>query len=148
MLFRSRVANIIAMESPLRKLSTYQVWRDTVELNMANLKTQVANFREQGYKIIGYGAAAKGNTLLNYAEIDLDFIVDDNELKQGLYTPGRAIPIVGISKVNELQDEDCRVVFVPLAWNFFTEIRERIRSARKNKNDVFLRYFPTVEIVR
>jgi SAM-dependent methyltransferase len=145
---QARVANIIAMEAPLRQLSTYQVWRDTVELNMQALKQHISNFREQGYKIVGYGAAAKGNTLLNYAEIDLDFIVDDNELKQGLYTPGRAIPIVGISKVNKLADEDCRVVFVPLAWNFFTEIRERIQSARKNDQDVFLRYFPNVELVK
>jgi SAM-dependent methyltransferase len=143
----ARVANIIAMESDLRQLSTYQLWRDHVELNVTALKRHINSYREQGYKIVGYGAAAKGNTLLNYAEIDLDFIVDDNELKQGLYTPGRAIPIVSIDQVTALSTTD-RVVFVPLAWNFFTEIRNRIQSARTNDQDVFLRYFPTVELVK
>lgn len=142
------VQNIIAMESALLKRSTYQAWRDTVELNMSMLKSQISNFREQGYKLVGYGAAAKGNTLLNYAELDLDFIIDDNPLKQGLFTPGRSIPIVGMSKLNRLEDEGARVVFIPLAWNFFTEIRERILSARDNRQDVFLRYFPTVELVK
>lgn len=142
------VQNIIAMEAPLLEHSTYHNWRNTVESNMRSLKFYINQYREQGYKIIGYGAAAKGNTLLNYTELDLDFIIDDSALKQGLFTPGRSIPIVGMSKLNLLEDKDARVVFIPLAWNFFTEIRERILSARDNKQDVFLRYFPTVELVK
>lgn len=141
------VQNIIAMEAPLLKHSTYQVWRDTVELNVEALKTQIAHLREQGYVLIGYGAAAKGMTLLNYAKIDLDFIVDDNALKQGLFTPGRSIPIVGIEHLQTLSEQS-QVVFIPLAWNFFDEIRSRILNTRKNNQDVFLRYFPTVEIVK
>jgi hypothetical protein len=139
--------NIIAMEAPLLKASTYQQWRDTVESNVQSLKFQVDQYRKQGYQLVGYGAAAKGNTLLNYAELDLDFIVDDNPLKQGLYTPGRAIPIVSIKQVQDLSQQD-RVLFIPLAWNFFDEIRERILAVRKNEHDEFLRYFPKVELVK
>ena len=141
------VQNIIAMEAPLLKLNTYQQWRNTVESNVQALKFQIEQYRKQGYRLIGYGAAAKGNTLLNYAELDLDFIVDDNELKQGSFTPGRSIPIVSIRRIQALLQQD-RVVFVPLAWNFFDEIRTRILDARKNDQDLFLRYFPTVEIVK
>jgi 2-polyprenyl-3-methyl-5-hydroxy-6-metoxy-1,4-benzoquinol methylase len=141
------VQNIIAMEAPLLKERTYQQWRGTVESNVTALKSHVDQYREQGYQLVGYGAAAKGNTLLNYAELDLDFIVDDNPLKQGLYTPGRSIPIVGINQVKELSQQS-KVVFIPLAWNFFDEIRARILDVRKNDQDVFLRYFPTVEIVK
>ena len=141
------VQNIIAMEAPLLKLNTYQQWRNTVESNVKALKFQIEQYRKQGYRLIGYGAAAKGNTLLNYAELDLDFIVDDNELKQGSFTPGRSIPIVSIRRIQALLQQD-RVVFVPLAWNFFDEIRTRILDARKNDQDLFLRYFPTVEIVK
>ena len=141
------VQNIIAMEAPLLKLNTYQQWRDTVESNVKALKFHIDQYRKQGYRLIGYGAAAKGNTLLNYAELDLDFIVDDNELKQGSFTPGRSIPIVSIRRIQALLQQD-RVVFVPLAWNFFDEIRTRILDARKNDQDLFLRYFPTVEIVK
>ena len=141
------VQNIIAIEAPLLKLNTYQQWRNTVESNVKALKFQIEQYRKQGYRLIGYGAAAKGNTLLNYAELDLDFIVDDNELKQGSFTPGRSIPIVSIRRIQALLQQD-RVVFVPLAWNFFDEIRTRILDARKNDQDLFLRYFPTVEIVK
>ena len=142
-----RVQNIIAMEAPLLKTKTYQQWRDTVESNMSALKFHIEQYRKQEYLLVGYGAAAKGNTLLNYAELDLDFIVDDNPLKQGLYTPGRAIPIVGIERVRELAQHN-RVLFIPLAWNFFDEIRERILAVRNNDQDEFLRYFPTVELVK
>jgi 2-polyprenyl-3-methyl-5-hydroxy-6-metoxy-1,4-benzoquinol methylase len=141
------VQNIIAMEAPLLAQNTYQQWRVTVESNMQSLKFYVDQYRNQGYRLVGYGAAAKGNTLLNYAELDLDFIVDDNPLKQGLYTPGRAIPIVGVGQVRDLTQQD-RVLFIPLAWNFFDEIRERILAVRKNEHDEFLRYFPTVELVK
>ena len=141
------VQNIIDMEAPLLEESTYQQWRATVESNVKELKFQVDQYRSQGYRLVGYGAAAKGNTLLNYAELDLDFIVDDSPLKQGLFTPGRSIPIVSIRRVEELLQQD-RVVFIPLAWNFFDEIRTRILDVRKNDQDVFLRYFPTVEIVK
>lgn len=143
----AHVANIIAMEAPLLKASTYQLWRDTVELNVAALKSYIEKFRKQEYLLVGYGAAAKGNTLLNYAELDLDFIVDDNPLKQGLHTPGRAIPIVGIKRVQDLGQHN-RVLFIPLAWNFFDEIRQRILAVRKNNQDEFLRYFPKVELVK
>jgi len=141
------VKNIIDIEAPLFKTSTYQLWRNTVELNVSALKSHIDEFRKQEYLLVGYGAAAKGNTLLNYAELDLDFIVDDNPLKQGLFTPGRTIPIAGIDRVRNLAQQD-RVVFIPLAWNFFNEIRENIVNARKNEQDVFLRYFPTVELVK
>ena len=43
------------------------------------------------YPVIGYGAAAKGNTFLNFTDVKLDYVIDDNELKQGLYTPGTNI---------------------------------------------------------
>jgi hypothetical protein len=141
------VQNILAMEASLLEISTYQQWRDTVESNMTALKVLVEQYRTQGYLLVGYGAAAKGNTLLNYAELDLDFIVDDNPLKQGLYTPGRAVAIVGIERLQDLDQHAC-VLFVPLAWNFFDEIRQRILAVRNHERDEFLRYFPKVELVR
>lgn len=93
-------------------------------------------------KIVGYGAPAKGNTLLNAAYAKLDFIIDDNPLKQGLYTPGMHIPVFGSEKLNEYADED--LIFVPLAWNFFDEIRKKITTLRPNRNDLFLKTYPVV----
>lgn len=142
---QNHVQNIIAMESKLLKKSTYDSWRSAVESNVAQLVSTLDRLQHQGYALIGYGAAAKGNTLLNYADIDLDFIVDDNPLKQSLYTPGKSIPIVGIDRLDN--SNYGRIVFVPLAWNFFDEIRTRILTVRNSNSDLFLRYFPKVEMV-
>ena len=98
---------------------------------------------DNGYKVIGYGAAAKGNTFLNFSMFKLDYIVDDNPLKQGLYSPGSKIPICSPDKLLEETDKIC---IVPLAWNFFDEIKQKVLS-RKSDNVVFLKYFPQVEIV-
>lgn len=97
-------------------------------------------FKSEGYTLVGYGAAAKGNTLLNYMQYKLDYIIDDNPLKHGYLTPGMDIPITSIDLVADNKIE--KVCFVPLAWNFYKEIKERISNVRDTKNDVFVRYFP------
>ena len=102
-------------------------------------------YRNKGYILGGYGAAAKGNTLLNFSKIKLDFIVDDNELKQGKYSPGMHIPVVPISHLDQFGPDD-KVLFIPLAWNYFDDIQKKILSKRNNPNDKFLKYFPKVEI--
>jgi SAM-dependent methyltransferase len=139
--------NIIAMEraAGLFDVNTYQQWNSNVQHNVFELILGVKKYRKQGYHIVGYGAAAKGMTLINFAGLDLDFIVDDNPLKQGKYAPGTVIPICSPSKILEIaQDEN--ILFIPLAWNFYTEIRSRIQSIRSNPDDRFLSYFPTVEV--
>lgn len=104
---------------------------------------EIAEHKANGKVLIGYGAPAKGNTLLNASNVVLDFIIDDNPLKQGLYTPGMRIPIFSSEKLKEYVDID-NIVFVPLAWNFFDEIKAKIEKMRPNKKDDFLRYFPYV----
>jgi len=99
----------------------------------------------KGCYIVGYGAAAKGNTLLNFGEIDLDYIVDDNPLKQGLYTPGRKIKIVSLDDIIKIAG-DRAVVWVPLSWNFFDEIRSRIRD-KYFEPTVFVKYFPNMQLI-
>ena len=64
-------------------------------------------------------------------------IIDDNLLKQGLYTPGSSIGIVGSDVLKSFKEDD-KIVFVPLAWNFFDEIRKRILSQRNNENDKWI----------
>jgi len=98
----------------------------------------------KGYKIVGYGAAAKGNTVLNYCKIKLDYIVDDNPLKQRKYTPGLDIKVV---PAYNLVDTEEPLLIVIFAWNFAQEIRERIKKVRNNPNDKFLVYFPTFKFV-
>jgi hypothetical protein len=125
--------------------STYTTWEQTVKSNVEDLVTAVQTFRDNGYTVVGYGAAAKGNTLLNFSGIKLDFIIDDSPLKQGKFTPGTGFPIVSIKELDRYTDQD-RLVFVPLAWNFFAEIKNRIQTARSVDTDIFVQYFPKVKL--
>ena len=139
------IKNLIAMEADLLQKETYTHWAAETK-NLKQKFVDLCNeYKLDGYKLIGYGAAAKGNTLLNYTGIDLDYIIDDNPLKQGKYSPGRNIPIVGVDILDTLLTED-KILFVPLAWNFFVEIKAKILSHRTNSNDRFLKYFPEVAI--
>lgn len=101
---------------------------------------KVLELKRKGYKIIGYGAAAKGNTFLNFSKIHLDYIVDDNPLKHNLYSPGSKIKILSPDALSEEKEKIC---VVPLAWNFFNEIKEKVDS-RITTECIFLKYFPEV----
>lgn len=139
------IQNKISIESKLYSLATYKEWEDTIKQNMAELAIIIGKYRKAGYKIVGHGAAAKGNTMLNYSKIKLDLILDDNPIKQKLYTPGSHILITKPEQLNYYSFED-KILFVPLAWNFFSEISKRIKNLRNIDHDLFLSYFPKVEI--
>lgn len=139
------IENLLAMESKLTDLQTYKNWERTVQDNMFQLKSTIQAYASQGYKIVGYGAAAKGNTLLNYIKRPLDLIIDDSPLKQNMYAPGTNSPIKSIESLKEFTKED-KIVFMPLAWNFFNEISQRIKQVRNEPQDLFLKYFPKVEV--
>ncbi|MEW6418250.1 MAG: class I SAM-dependent methyltransferase [Nitrospirota bacterium] len=86
------------------------------EENLAYLE----NKKKQGKRVFGFGAPVKGNTLLNYFGIGtqyLDCLIEKNELRRGLYSPGMHIPIVIEKELKELPD-----VYYVLAWNFKKEI--------------------------
>lgn len=128
----------------LHSPATYIAYAKKCQQVTDDLKETLLGYKADGYVLAGYGAAAKGMTLLNYGDIQLDFVIDDNPLKQGLFTPGTHIPVVGIDMLKEC--EDLNVVFVPLAWNFYTEIRNRILQVRNKDGDVFIRYFPSITV--
>ena len=143
---KHRIQNLIDVEreTGLYSKKTYDDYKQNI-LNIVESFKKVVEHVQGEYPVIGYGAAAKGNTFLNFADIKLDYVIDDNELKQGLYTPGTNIEIKSVELLREY-DEDDRILFVPLAWNFYDEIRKRIKKVRDNKNDRFLKYFPNIEV--
>lgn len=86
------------------------------------LREIIEDMRSQGLKIAGYGASARGSTILTYFGIGaehLDFLVDKNTLKQGLYSPNTRIPIKPVEAIEQEKPD----VLLVLAWNFFDEIR-------------------------
>lgn len=131
----------------LYDLSTYIKYANNVHRLCDELKSILTKYQTNGYKIIGYGAAAKGNTLLNFLKQDLDYILDDAKLKINLYTPGMNIPIYPITHL--LKDVNKHnIIILPLAWNFFNEIREKIVNITMDNVDItFIKYFPEIEIV-
>ena len=94
------------------------------------LTTLLKNLKRKRKKIVGYGAAAKGNVLTNYFNIGpeiLDYIVDSTPYKQGLFTPGKHIPIYA---ENRLTIDRPDYVLI-LAWNFAEEIIKKEMTFRK-----------------
>ena len=131
-------------EQGLQDMNTYLAYADHCHTIIGDLNSTLDHYRGLGYTLVGYGAAAKGNTLLNFGKTKLDMIIDDNPMKQGLYSPGISIPVLAIDTLDSLGDT--KVAFVPLAWNFFKEISSKIKTKRDQEGDVFIKYFPTVSV--
>ena len=132
-------------EMGLTDVKTFLGFSDKVIKNAEEVKKILASLKQQGKKIVGYGAAAKGNTLLNYFKIGpdlLDYIVDTTPLKWGRYSPGMHIPVVPPEK---LKTDIPDYIFL-LAWNYTDAILEKERGLRE-KGVKFIIPVPTVKIV-
>jgi len=141
--FNQNVDNRLKYESSRYHKEFYNTYRNNAMRCLNDLKDYIIEQKSQGKKVIGYGAAAKGMTVLNAGNITLDYIVDDNELKQNLLTPGMNIPVYN-TKCLKLELED--LIIVPLAWNFYSEIISKVRALRPERYDIFIKYFPNFKI--
>ena len=129
----------------LDKIETYVNFAEKVEKNKKELRNLLLKLKKENKEIVGYGAAAKGNTLLNYFQINnkiLDFIVDDSPLKQALYTPGAHIPIFSPDKLKESQPD----YLLLLAWNYAESILKKEQKLR-NEGVKFIIPVPKVKII-
>jgi SAM-dependent methyltransferase len=93
------------------------------------LNGMIRGLKEQGKSVSGYGAPAKASTIINFCGLtprEIDYIVDDNPLKQDRLIPGRKIPIVPSAYLNE-HPTDYVLIF---AWNFAKEIIAKIEPLR------------------
>ncbi|MBP1886767.1 class I SAM-dependent methyltransferase [Sinorhizobium mexicanum] len=112
-------------DAGMQSAETYEAFSARVDEIRRDLIAMLEQLKADGVAVAGYGAPAKGNTLLNYFKIGpelLDYLVDRNTLKQGLYSPGMKIPI---RSPEALKEEDKPAVLLVLAWNFFDEIRSQ-----------------------
>jgi len=111
-------------KNKLHEISTLKNFSVKIENNKKDLINLIQKLKSNGKKIVGYGAPAKGNTLLNYFGIGteiLDYIVDDSPNKQGLFTPGKHIPVFSFDKLS-VDPPDYILI---LAWNFSDPIMEK-----------------------
>ena len=107
--------------------------------------TFLADAKRQGKTVAAYGAAAKGNTLMNFAEIGSDliqYVVDKNPAKQGKFMPGSHIPIVSPGALHS-QRPDYLVI---LPWNIADEVMQQ-NAALAELGTQFVKAVPKLEIV-
>ena len=109
----------------LRSPERYSRFADGVKESKRALLELLIDLRRDGKLVVGYGAPGKGNTLLNYCGIRtdlLDFTVDRNPFKHGLFTPGTHIPIAPVERIAETRPDYVLV----LPWNLIDEISSQL----------------------
>jgi len=110
-------------------LHLYRSYAARVRASKHEILEFMIGLKREGKRIAGYGAPAKGNTLLNYCGIGRDFVdftVDRNPHKQGLFLPGTHIPIRSPAAIDEERPD---VVFI-LPWNLREEIMQQLPHIR------------------
>lgn len=108
----------------LDRAETLIRFAEKIDLIKANLARRLSEIKDRGETIAGFGAPAKATTLMHHFGIGpdvVDFIVDDSPLKQGLFSPGLHIPVVGADAIEERKPDYLLI----LAWNFAEPIMEK-----------------------
>ena len=120
----------------------YKNWGKRCKETVKKIKYRIDSISEKN-TIIGYGAAAKANTFLNFSKVKFEIIIDDNKLKQNKFCPGSKIPIKSLNFIKNYKNN---IYIVPLAWNFYKEIKKRVKSVRRKNKDKFIVFFPKFKI--
>lgn len=117
-------------EAGLLDPTTYDAFGEAVRGVKHGLLRFLLDARRRGERVLGYGAPAKGNTLLNYCGVGPDLLAATADLsphKQGRYLPGTRIPIVSPDRLRELRPD--HVLILP--WNLTAEITEQMADVRE-----------------
>ena len=130
----------------LGAIDTYAGFGDQVREVKRGLLDFLIRARRDREHIVAYGAAAKGNTLLNYCGIRTDFIdyvADRSPLKQGRLLPGTRIPIVAPERIRETRPSHVLV----LPWNIKDEIKGQLAFVKEWGGQLFVPV-PHLEILQ
>lgn len=128
----------------LDRAETYRDFATRLDALKKDLGTLLSDLKAQGKKIVGFGAPAKATTLMFHFELSgdlLDFIVDDNPLKQGMYSPGHNIPILPSKALYERKPDYALI----LAWNFADSIIANHQAFRQQGGQ-FIVPIPKLEV--
>ena len=141
------VRDILEMERAMGidQFKTYARFAEKTQDIKAAVRQTLTDLATQGKRVVGYGAPAKGNTLLSFLDLGpslIPYIVDRSALKQGRYTPGAHIPVVSPDRLLEDQPDFILV----LAWNFLEEVMEQQGEYRR-RGGGFIVPVPDVKIL-
>jgi len=124
--------------------AVYVAYAEKIRATKRSLLTKLMELKAQGKTIVGYGAPAKGNTLMNYCGIGsdmLEFTVDRSPHKQSMFLPGTRLPIHAPSAIDDLKPD--YVLILP--WNLKDEVMSQMVHIR-GWGGKFIVPIPTVEI--
>jgi 2-polyprenyl-3-methyl-5-hydroxy-6-metoxy-1,4-benzoquinol methylase len=141
------VGRVLSIEKNfgINTINCYQGFQSRVEKIKLELLHFLINAKVDNKKVVAYGAAAKGNTLLNYAGIKsdlIDYVVDLNPVKQGKYLPGSRIPVLPESNLKITQPN----YIIILPWNIKGEIIKQLDYTRR-WNSKFAIFIPKFELL-
>lgn len=127
----SNVADTLLQElfDELYNVKTFEKYKLLCLQYRNNFQSKLLKLKLGNKNIIGFGSTAKSNTLLNFANIDssyIDYIIDENPLKQNLHAPGSNILITDISTLKTHLTDN--TVILVTAWNFYTEIKAKLEK--------------------
>ncbi|CBS91556.1 protein of unknown function (plasmid) [Azospirillum lipoferum 4B] len=114
----------------LNQTETYLAFTDRIRRTRRSLLRFLIQAQEEGSMVAGYGAPAKGNTLLNYCGVDASFIaftVDRSPHKQGTWLPGTRIPVLAPNAIDVARPDYLLI----LPWNLADEIMEHMAHVRE-----------------
>ena len=116
-------------ELGLDKFQIYQDFSKKVDQIKNNVKKNITNLKSKKKTIVGYGSPAKATTALNFYNIskEINFIIEDNSLKQEKFLPGVKIPIKSKKFLKNTPD-----YLLVLAWNFFEDIKKNNKDLAEN----------------
>jgi len=143
-----RIRNVLATEDKLR-IDDFNVWQEfgnRLQALKKEVRTFIADERAKGKTVWGYGASTKGNTLLQYFELDvtmIDAIAERSPYKFGLRTIGTDIPIVSEDEMRAAKPDYLLV----LPWHFIDEFQEREVEYLKN-GGAFIVPCPDFKVIR
>lgn len=128
----SRVQELLdyELQNGFYTIEKYKNFSKKVEQIKTNLIKILTELRNNGHTIYGYGAPAKGNTMLNYCGIDsklIDCLIETNELKSGLFAPGSKIKVIHEKNMKKIPD-----FYLVLAWNFIDTFIKKEQNFLKN----------------
>ena len=124
-----RVGELLSLEKEkgYKDVQVYHSFAQNVARTKDALLEILSSLKSQGSHIVGIGAPAKGNTLLNYCGLDaqtIDYLTEKSVLKIGLYSPGMHIPVVDEARLFEDRPEAALL----LSWNIAEELKNKMRQ--------------------
>jgi len=143
----NRVKSLVDREvnAGVRTIDYYEGFQNRINKVKYDTLSFLIDERQKGKKIIGYGAASKGNTLINYCGIKgtdlIDFVVDSSPFKQNKYLPGSHIPVVAEENIEKYKPD--YVIILP--WNLKKEVSEQLAYIR-DWNGKFVIFIPELNI--